>query len=107
MMGPYFQQPRKKLNQKAQGKKNVSGGGGHMYPPSRHLVVKDFHVSILAKQNLIDLSTESPRKFETEQYLDVRKLKRLVLYPNGPNFAYIPNLNASSLQSRIGFGVPT
>ena len=39
MMGPYFQQPRKKINQKAQGKKKVSGEGGICTPP-RHLVVK-------------------------------------------------------------------
>ena len=36
MMGPYFQQPRKKINQKAQGKKALAGGRD-MYPPTRHL----------------------------------------------------------------------
>ena len=42
MMGPYFQQPRKKINPKAQGEKKLAGGGGggHMYP-HRHLVVKE------------------------------------------------------------------
>ena len=39
MMGPYFQQPRKKINQKAQGKKKLAGGGAYV-PHSRHLVVK-------------------------------------------------------------------
>ena len=39
MMGPYFQQPRNKINQKAQGKKKLAGGGPYV-PPSRHLVVK-------------------------------------------------------------------
>ena len=38
-MGPYFQQPRKKINQKAQGKKKLAGGGPYV-PPPRHLVVK-------------------------------------------------------------------
>ena len=41
-MGPYFQQPRKKINQKTQGEKKLAGGH-HMYPPPRHLVVKKRH----------------------------------------------------------------
>ena len=40
MMGPYFQQPRKKINQKAQGKNKLAGGGAYV-PPTRHLVVKE------------------------------------------------------------------
>ena len=39
MMEPYFQQPQKKINQKAQGEKKLAGGGGHMYPHPRHLVI--------------------------------------------------------------------
>ena len=41
MMGAYSLQPRQKINQKAQGKKQLAGGV-HMYPPfppPRHLVV--------------------------------------------------------------------
>ena len=45
LMGPYFQQPRKKINQKAQGKKKVSEGGPYV-PPPRHLVVKKLSVSL-------------------------------------------------------------
>ena len=40
MMGPYFQQPRKKINQKAQGKKELAEGGAYV-PHPRHLVVNN------------------------------------------------------------------
>ena len=40
MMGPDFQQPRKKINQKAQGKKKLAGGWVPYVTP-RHLVVND------------------------------------------------------------------
>ena len=32
-MGPYFQQPRKKINQKAQGEKKLAGRGGYVPTP--------------------------------------------------------------------------
>ena len=44
-MGPYFQQPPKKINQKAQGKKKLAEGGAICTPRPRHLVVKSMHVS--------------------------------------------------------------
>ena len=62
MMGPYFQQPRKKINQKAQGKKKLAGEG-HMYPP-RHLVVNTPRMKLFGN-NPRDLESGSLRDLET------------------------------------------
>ena len=40
MIGAYSRQPRKKINQKAPGKKVSEGGEGAYVPHPRHLVVK-------------------------------------------------------------------
>ena len=50
MVGPYFQQLRNKINQKAQCKKKLAGGG--ICTPTRHLVVKAHILCVSHRHNL-------------------------------------------------------
>ena len=57
MTGPYFQQPRNKINQKAQGKKKLAGGP--YVPPPRHLVVNECKISRTHHGLVVRVHTEN------------------------------------------------